>query len=602
MASRLPGDIIYLIVEILGEERDFNSLFQCAVSAKCFTEQAVTTIYKSHELSPVRGGGTELGILDSTHTRRKWATMWRSIVLSALDQTYLPYYSYIRYLDLNDLSNLLSHSSFTGKIKDDFFTPELRDLVSHGYELKGNKRLRSLRTLPDNDWILSKIGADSLGYATPFMVVLLKAEKIKAIIKRTPSIRGMSCDTKRASVPEASLTSRLILVEPSLLAEWLGKLPLLQNLTIWSGVSLTDHAGDKIRTHCPDFRQITIYRWIDEQGRNSETDAEEFLHGLQPDSLEYFEMLSSCQLGPRSIRAIGTQLKSLKELKLTSLGIEAIAELPSLTAPPVLGVLVLTDSIPAARNEDFYSTVSRVADWIGTCKALRHLELRRFVDDTFLLARVLVAEDIKLLSLSLTGYTMVGSRHFHRALASQDSLQRLSLRGEGSEIPEDNELLVQAICQLHNLHELELKDISDYFTPDHLMSLTPYLPHLEKLWIGGDLFNDDVWNAFLCLPKLRSLAIHALSEFTAQGILDFIAQLGPEEAQSLIRDILKHNLDGTFDFGLAQGASKPRPQRVVISLRDSPHGPPSLPQSTLFKISRFNYWTIAEPSQHRRSH
>jgi hypothetical protein len=176
MASRLPGDIIYLIVEILGQERDFNSLFQCAVSAKCFTEQAVTTIYKSHELSPVRGGGTELGTLDSTHTRRKWATMWRSIVLSALDQTYLPYYSYIRYLDLNDLSNLLSHSSFTGKIKDEFFTPELRDLVSHDYELKGNKRLRSLRTLPDNDWILSKIGT--------------------AIINRTSSIRGMSCDSK----------------------------------------------------------------------------------------------------------------------------------------------------------------------------------------------------------------------------------------------------------------------------------------------------------------------------------------------------------------------------------------------------------------------
>jgi hypothetical protein len=316
-------------------------------------------------------------------------------------------------------------------------------------------------------------------------------------------------------------------------------------------------------------KQYTDSARIDERGRNSEADAEEFLHGLQPHSLEYFEMLSSCHLGPRSIRALSTQLKSLKELKLTSLGIEAIAELPSLTAPPVLEVLVLTDSIPAARNEDFYSTVNRVADWIGGCKALRHLELRRFVDDTSLLARVL-AEDINLMSLSLTGYTMAGGRDFHRALASQNSLQRLSLRGEGSEIPEDNELLVQAICQLNNLRELELKDISDYLTPDHPMSFTPYLPHLEKLWIGGDLFNDDVWNAFSCLPKLRSLAIHALSEFTAQGILDFIAQLGPgntgmslsilnsitnltEEAQSLIRDILKHNLDGTFDFALAQG-------------------------------------------------
>lgn len=41
----------------------------------------------------------------------------------------------------------------------EFFTPELRDLVSQDYELKGSKRLRSLRTLPDSDWILSKIGA-----------------------------------------------------------------------------------------------------------------------------------------------------------------------------------------------------------------------------------------------------------------------------------------------------------------------------------------------------------------------------------------------------------------------------------------------------------
>ncbi|EAL93367.1 conserved hypothetical protein [Aspergillus fumigatus Af293] len=510
MASRLPGDITYLIVGILGEDRDFNSLFQYHTSSRLSEAAGLNlpswTRHILDENGPLCGALLCFLLLikpifRTTVTSGIWiSTIYRisSAIVRSPGRSKSMSWRGLRELYLTRCS--------------EFFTPELRDLVSQDYELKGSKRLRSLRTLPDSDWILSKIGAELPRYA------------------------------------ECPAT----------------------NLTIWSGVSLTDHAGDKIRTHCPEFRQITIYRWIDEQGRNSETDAEEFLHGLQPHSLEYFEILSSCQLGPRSIRAVGTQLRSLKELKLTSLGIEAIAELPSLTAPPVLEVLVLTDSIPAPRNEDFHSTVSRVADWIGTCKALQHLELRRFVDDTYLLARILVAEDFKLLSLSLTGYTMVGSRHFHRALGSQDSLLRLSLRGEGSEIPEDNELLVQAICQLHNLHELELKDISDYFTPDHLMSLTPHLPHLEKLWIGGDLFNDDVWNAFLCLPKLRSLAIHALSEFTAQGILDFIAQLGPgntgmslmilnsitsltEEAQSLIRDILKHNLDGTFDFGLAQG-------------------------------------------------
>jgi hypothetical protein len=85
----------------------------------------------------------------------------------------------------------------------EFFTPELRDLVSHDYELKGNKRLRSQRNLPDNDWILSKIGTgqsspgstvSKLPWICNAFMCSSKAEKIKAIIKRTSSIRGMSCD------------------------------------------------------------------------------------------------------------------------------------------------------------------------------------------------------------------------------------------------------------------------------------------------------------------------------------------------------------------------------------------------------------------------
>lgn len=42
--------------------------------------------------------------------------MWRSIVLSTLNQTYLPYYTYIRYLDYDDLIGLLDAPGFTGKI------------------------------------------------------------------------------------------------------------------------------------------------------------------------------------------------------------------------------------------------------------------------------------------------------------------------------------------------------------------------------------------------------------------------------------------------------------------------------------------------------
>lgn len=54
-------------------------------------------------------------------TIRKWAAMWRSIVtLSVLKHTYLPYYSYIHYLDLEDLWHLLC----------DLYTDNNKGLVS----------------------------------------------------------------------------------------------------------------------------------------------------------------------------------------------------------------------------------------------------------------------------------------------------------------------------------------------------------------------------------------------------------------------------------------------------------------------------------------
>lgn len=282
-------------------------------------------------------------------------------------------------------------------------------------------------------------------------------------------------------------------------------------------------------------------------------------------------MISYSQLGRRSIMAIGTQLNSLVELKLTSLSIKAIAELPSLQSPPALKVLVLTDSIPTPRDEEFYSIVTNVAHWISSCNGLRRLELRRFVDDPALLSQALTDQGPHLTTLSVSNYSMTGSREFHEALASQKKLQNLYLRGEGSDNPDDNSALVHGIGQLTGLRELELKDISDGFFPDHVMTLTPFLPRLERLWITGDYFDDAIWDAF-CLPQLKSLAIHALSEFTVEGILDFITRLGPgnkgfnlsilnatvpgklsDEEQRVVREMLQYSLNGSLDFVLAYG-------------------------------------------------
>ena len=279
-------------------------------------------------------------------------------------------------------------------------------------------------------------------------------------------------------------------------------------------------------------------------------------------------------LGPRTIQALGLHINKLTELKLTSLHIDSISQLASLPTPPLLAVLVLTDSMPAGRDEEFYAVVSRLAGWIRSCKALRKLELRRFVDDARLLSQALDGEDLKLETLSMAGYSIESNqgRAFHITLPAQkSSLRRLYLNGMGSSMPEYNNILFDAVGEMKNLRELELKDISDYFTNEQIISLTSHLPNLEKLWISGEDVTDEVWSAFLQLPKLRTLIIQAICEFTAQGILDFVSQLGPErqgfslsilnavkdiaeEAQIVIRDVIREQLGGSFDFGLARGA------------------------------------------------
>ena len=153
MALRLPREILYMILGLLRDDRDYASIYRCAISSKYLAGEALTILYqyetiwqafiyslfansvirRLYDTAPVTGGGgTEDEQIKARRTggsvasaKReqektiwKWALMWRSIILSALDQTYLPYYSYIRQLNLDDLSELLSHSGFKGKIRE----------------------------------------------------------------------------------------------------------------------------------------------------------------------------------------------------------------------------------------------------------------------------------------------------------------------------------------------------------------------------------------------------------------------------------------------------------------------------------------------------
>jgi hypothetical protein len=47
---------------------------------------------------------------------QRWSILWRSIILSALGKTILPYSKHIRVLDLDDLFEMLSDDRFRGDI------------------------------------------------------------------------------------------------------------------------------------------------------------------------------------------------------------------------------------------------------------------------------------------------------------------------------------------------------------------------------------------------------------------------------------------------------------------------------------------------------
>ena len=46
MAARLPDDLLHMICGALSEQRDFNSLFQCACSGKQLAVPALASIYR----------------------------------------------------------------------------------------------------------------------------------------------------------------------------------------------------------------------------------------------------------------------------------------------------------------------------------------------------------------------------------------------------------------------------------------------------------------------------------------------------------------------------------------------------------------------------
>lgn len=446
--------------------------------------------------------------------------------MSSLDEskTYKPYCRYIRSLDFRNLSTMLEDFKFLS-LRNKFFSDGLQ---------KFNFSKREYNR-----------------------VVVDVVETVNAV--------GEAVTLKTSLLEE--IAGHL---NPSSLPRWIARSPNLQAMVLWRGDALANGAGSAIAENCEHFNALTVLEWL---SPDADAAFAQFLSDLKPDTLEYFEMIGYNNIGMSSFEALGHH-KSLQELKLSNLNQEAMQHLSNLKSCTELHTLMLEDNFGSVQLEALNNDVFvEVVTWLSSCQKLRDLTLKKFFDGPAILSQVLYSQNVQLTKLSLEGYTVrfTSSQNFHTALSQQRSLESLSLKGNGEDTtPSDLNIMVEGICHLTNLRELILKDVSDEFAEEHIINLALSLPLLEDFWTSGGEMTADVLPVLGNLRQLKNLTLYAMTQFPLDSILNFLQALDPkqqigfnlslmaadpdsdlsDQEQDIIREFIRTNLDGRFEFVL----------------------------------------------------
>ncbi|MCJ1243223.1 hypothetical protein MMC30_000420 [Trapelia coarctata] len=501
-----------------------------------------------HNVAPVTNGGSDEievapqvkpgdGNAQQKLIVSKWASLWRIMVLSSLGLTFYPYCRYIRALDLRDLKELFEDFKFRADFSKGFFDGTLSRFR---FDLPGEPEPRQVK------------GKSKAKKQSPWrLMTTATMEAIgNAITKETPMLEEL----------DGEITSRALL-------EWIPRLSRLQQMTLWNGAALVDGTGNLIHIHCPNFKTLRFYEWPDLE---ADSLFATFLQELRPQSLEALEVFSYSNIGAETFLALNCHNTTLQELKLNNIKPEAMGSLSMLKGCTALTSLLLTETTGSTDLESTgHDTFLEVIGWLRECTKLRTITFQKFLSGPAILTPVLLENYMQIVRLEVTDYITSSARDFHQALAHQQSLRSIVLKGdaEGCEI----EPLVEALSQLTHLKELRLSNLSDFFLDYHICKLAQNLRELEELWISGWGITDAIWADISNLRSLRRLDINALSSFTLNGLLDYIYRLGAgnwglalavmmadpessltEEGQSLIRETLAAKVEGRFDYTLAR--------------------------------------------------
>lgn len=466
----------------------------------------------------------------------KWSVLWSSIIRSAMGKTFSPYCRHLRVLDLKDLFLLLEtldEPKFRNKIGKQFFAG---DFAKFHHTFDKSVKWRSGRLKVQQS--LVSIADEVIGSA-PLLSSLTE-----------PNAEAIFLDA---------------------LPRWIPKLGHLRELTLWDGKALGDESLQKLlHVYAPGLSRLSIYTSTDTQ---SDHRLAAFISGMRENTLVTFETISDVTIGRETCLALNHHGKSLTTLKLALKedGLLALGLLQGCTSIEVLSLESL--ATPADLKTTKYDLYLEILGWLGSRTLLKDVTLVDLPSAPDLLLPLLLNNNVKLQRLQIKSnessmYSTAENQDFHAALRAQPSLRALILRADPDPPSREGiETLLESICSLKELRELNLTRISDFFTDEHLNQLAHHLPQLSSIYVGGYGISDSVLDAMSSMKALSQLNFAGITSFTVNGLLDFVAKLGTsnqglwlsvdsadpdsmlsQEAQDLVKDAIVTKLGGTFEY------------------------------------------------------
>ncbi|KAL1874377.1 hypothetical protein VTK73DRAFT_403 [Phialemonium thermophilum] len=488
----LPREIWWLVSKEFLRRRDFDSLFTSSLVCRSLASIALPLLYSIHDLSPVSTGDT---VVVET---RKWALLWRSIIVSSLGETMHPYCLWIKSLNLGNLHSLLEdlarYRFRVGNVEVDyehlkkwFFNPPMQEF----YATHENKKLMDIEK-----------------------IVIRVAEKVTAFLKR-------AADMEDKTVMLSSLEGYHL--PTTSLADMVSRLSQLRSLTVRDGSVLTAKVSKAIRANCPSFREVMCHYCL---GTDVDEELAGFFGGLAPNTLESFTIMSANALGEKTFCALNSHSGSLKTLNLC-LDRSSLAALHHLSDCVNLEWLTLEARQEIAsfdwenqHREEF----QRVVSWLKECRSLTNIGLDFLPSAPVILNQLLRVPEIRLTSMDIK--FLQADEEFYSSLGYQTSLQSLVLRtnDELVDIPGPrHEQFIQSICKCSGLRKLDL--MSDQLTLEDVYKIAESIPELEDFSLDSELVDDNFLLPLSRMRHLKSLNINAPSNVSFKGLLQFFHNL-----------------------------------------------------------------------------